>query len=113
MMPKRGRGRPFEGLTRSEDAATLFKALRANGLTWDEARDAVGLTLGTSKSNLEKYLTPRIEFATVDMEQINVRLVIAKYWTTMIEPKLAHPDLAEKARIALLALASETGRGAA
>lgn len=113
MTPKRARGRPFEGLTRSEDAATLLKALRARGLTWDEATGAVGLTLGTSKSNLEKYRVPRVEFATTDMDEINVRFVIAKYWTTMIEPKLAHQDLAEKARTVLLALASETGRGAA
>lgn len=107
MMPKRARGRPFEGLTRSEDAATLFKVLRARGLTWDEAREAVQLTLGTSKSNLEKYLTPRVEFATADMEQINTRFVIAAYWNAMIAPKLDQLD--PKARAALLELAAESG----
>lgn len=111
MMPKRARGRPFEGLTRSEDAATLFKALRVRGLTWDEARDAVQLTLGTSKSNLEKYLKPRVAFATADMEQINTRFVVAAYWDAMIAPKLARLD--QKSRAALLELAEESESGSA
>ena len=110
MMPTRARGRPFKGLTKSEDAATLFKALRTRGVTWDEAIYTVLQTLGTSKSNLEKYLRPRVEFATADMEQMNVQFVMAKYWRSKIFPNLKLLDT--KSTGALLAMAAEDGRNA-
>ncbi len=108
MKMSRRRGRPPEGFTRSEDAASLFQELRSRGLTWDEALWAVQHVLGSSKSTVEKYRRPRIAFANDDMAKLNARIVLAKHWDTMIRPRLETLD--EKSRCAILDLARETGR---
>jgi len=87
MKVSRNKGRPFEGLTRSEDAAHLFDALRSAGVTWDDALETIRLTLGSSKSTIEKYRKSPVKFATDEMARVNQLAVVVKYWRAMIKPK--------------------------
>lgn len=79
----RPRGRPSPGFTRTLGAACLYRELCRRGLTGRQAANAVGVLLGTSRANVQKYQQHPIEPLNEAHDTINALAVLSRYWDEM------------------------------
>lgn len=76
--PRRGRRRPVEAFSRTQDAACLWRELKRRGLSANEAATAVQVTFGTARSSLFK--PHPIKPGNEAHDRVNAAFVFAMLW---------------------------------
>jgi hypothetical protein len=77
---KRGRGRPVDGISRTLDAACIYRELCRRGLSGRQSARAIHDLLGVSRGNLERYQAHPIEPLSEDHDRLDAGYALSKLW---------------------------------
>lgn len=77
---RRPKHRPISSISRTLDAACLYRELRRRGLSERGSADAVKKLLGTSRSSLQKYQDHPIQSPSEEDDRRDAGYALSKYW---------------------------------
>jgi hypothetical protein len=100
------RGGRATSFSKRTDAAALFRALRALGVPFRQAEDAVGALLGVDRGELARGLRA-IESSGEEQDALAAVFAIGKHSATIRE-RLGSPDVNADAAIAALPVAAQS-----